>query len=364
LNEADVLSHVDEWEEAQRHEMHDEDGFQLLSPKHGDMAAAAGRGYAGAQENEFVGGRFNAVESKTVPDISHLDVHSMLGQRGEMEEESDKEARSDLMGYYHSLQQHVKKKPLKHAGPNRRVGDEEARNDLSAFYDDEAAQEGLDVDPETGLRKGQTDPLYDLAAHGKMQVKHALHRESAGEARSDLTGFMKNLGRGFPKISPDRPRFKSSGEARQDLFGKYFASLTREGRHEHTHGRRPQGKARHGDAVHGWQSTRAARGDLIGGYFGRLQQEHAHIQSQAPPSSRTLRARQADRDITDFYNRLNDATREYSKEERQKREVNVEGLSSSSANNDLDYFYDHLQKGDEDALKLHKQARAFELPAV
>jgi len=41
-----------------------------------------------------------------------------------------------------------------------------------------------------------------------------------------------------------------------------------------------QGKARNGDAVHGWQSTQAARGDLIGGYFGHLQQEHEHIQSQ------------------------------------------------------------------------------------
>jgi hypothetical protein len=127
VSEADVLSHVDEWEEAQRHEMHDEDGFQLLSPEHGDMAAAAGRGYAGAQENEFVGGRFNAVASRRVPDISHFDIHSMLGHRGGVEEESDKAARSDLMGYYHSLQQHVKKKPLKHAGPNPRVGDAEVR---------------------------------------------------------------------------------------------------------------------------------------------------------------------------------------------------------------------------------------------
>ena len=71
-------------------------------------------------------------------------------------------------------------------------------------------------------------------------------------------------------------------EARQDLFGKYFASLTKEGRHEHTHGRKPQGRARHGDAVHGWQSTRASRGDLISGYFGRLSKEgrRGHIKSQ------------------------------------------------------------------------------------
>ena len=40
VNEADVLSHVDEWEEAQRDEMHAEDGFRVLSPSHGDMAAA------------------------------------------------------------------------------------------------------------------------------------------------------------------------------------------------------------------------------------------------------------------------------------------------------------------------------------
>ena len=214
VSEADVLSHVDEWEEAQRDEMHNEDGFQLLRPKHGDMAAAAGRGYDGARENEFVGGRFNALTGgalKKVPDLEHFDLHSMLGRRGGMEEESDKDARNDLMGYYHSLQIHVKKKHLKHAGPNRRIGDEEARDDLSNFYDNEAAQEGLDVDEETGLKKGQTDPLYDLAANGRMQVKHALHRESARQARSDLSGFYKDLGRGFPKISPDRQRFKSTG---------------------------------------------------------------------------------------------------------------------------------------------------------
>ena len=40
VSEADVLSHVDEWEEAQRDEMHAEDGFHVLSPTHGDMAAA------------------------------------------------------------------------------------------------------------------------------------------------------------------------------------------------------------------------------------------------------------------------------------------------------------------------------------
>lgn len=40
VSEADVLNHVDEWEEAQRDEMHAEDGFHVLSPTHGDMAAA------------------------------------------------------------------------------------------------------------------------------------------------------------------------------------------------------------------------------------------------------------------------------------------------------------------------------------
>jgi hypothetical protein len=35
--------------------MHDEAGFAVLSPKHGDMAAAAGRGEAGAQEASLYG---------------------------------------------------------------------------------------------------------------------------------------------------------------------------------------------------------------------------------------------------------------------------------------------------------------------
>ena len=42
---------------------------------------------------------------------------------------------------------------------------------------------------------------------------------------------------------------------------------------------------------------------------------------QAPASSHRLRASQADKDIADFYNKLDASTREYSHEEHQKREV-------------------------------------------
>jgi len=234
VSEADVLSHVDEWEEAQRSEMHQEDGFHVISPSHGDMAAASGRGYDGARENDIFGGRASSLvggKSQKVPDMSQFDVHSMLGHRGGLEEESGSEASQDLMGFYHELAQRTKKKPLKHGPHNLRIGDGEARDDLGNYYDDEAAREGA------GHGQHKHDALYDLAVYGKARAKHALHRESAGQARSELTGFYQNLGRGFPKISPDRPRFKSTGEARHALFGQYFASLTHEGRGEHTRGR-------------------------------------------------------------------------------------------------------------------------------
>jgi len=77
-----------------------------------------------------------------------------------------------------------------------------------------------------------------------------------------------------------------------------------------------------------------------------------------------LQDHQADKDLSSFYNNLDASSREYSREERQKREVNVEGLSSKSANNDLDFFYDHLAKGAADAEKLHTKPSGFVLPKV
>jgi len=362
VSEADVLSHVDDWEEAQRHEMHDEDGFQLLSPAHGDMAAASGRGSAGVSETDFFSGKragsVVGARSKKITGVSQFHVRSRLGHRGGLEEESDKDASSDLMHYYHALQLHTKKTPLKHGPPNLRVDDGAARDDLDNFYDDEAAQEGLEVNSETGLRKGQTDPLYDLAANGNIRTKHSLHRESAGQARNDLGSFYKNLGRGFPKISPSRPRFKSSGEARKDLFDDYFGKLTKKGKRDHVRG-------------HGWESTKKARSDLFS-YFGQPTTEgrhgnthtHTRTQSDTASSLHELQDHQADKDLSSFYNNLDASSREYSREERQKREVNVEGLSSKSANNDLDFFYDHLAKGAADAEKLHTKPSGFVLPKV
>ncbi len=74
----------------------------------------SGRGYAGARENDLVGGAERAGgRGKKLADMSKFDVHSMLGRRGGLEEESDSEARNDLMGFYNEMAQHTKKKPLK-----------------------------------------------------------------------------------------------------------------------------------------------------------------------------------------------------------------------------------------------------------
>jgi hypothetical protein len=104
-------------------------------------------------------------------------------------------------------------------------------------------------------------------------------------------------------------------------------------------------------------------------YFGHLQGEgrRGHTDSLAPVSSHVMRDGDADKDIDSFYDTLDDHTREYSREQRQKREVNVEGLSSHSAQNDLNYFYDHLAQGDRDIInveKLHEQPKRFLLPKV
>ena len=94
----------------------------------------------------------------------------MLGHRGGDEEESGKAARQDIMSFYQDLQQHTKKKTLVHAPPNLRIGASEARDDLSNFYEEQAELEGITPDPKTGLKKGQTDPLYELAAHGRART--------------------------------------------------------------------------------------------------------------------------------------------------------------------------------------------------
>lgn len=249
---------------------------------------------------------------------------------------------------------------LKHGPHNLRIGDGEARDDLGGYYDDEAAREGV------GHARHTHDALYDLAVYGKARVKHALHRESAGQARSELTGFYKNLGRGVPaKTSPDRPRFASTGEARHELIDQYFGALSHEGRGQHTRGRRPSGEARRGDAVHGWESTEKARKELFG-YFRQLSREgrHGHIKSLPPSAAHRMRDDEAVGDITKYYKQLDAKTRNYDDEERKKREVNVEGLSSASAMNDLDYFYDHASQGDADAKKLHTKPSGFLLPKV
>lgn len=331
-SEADVLSHVDEWEEAQRHEMHDEAGFAVLSPKHGDMAAAAGRGEAGAQEASLYGSGGSALYAGRARnprklDLSHYDVSSMLGHRNDPREElKARDAVADLKAYYSALQAHTKKKALKHGPHNARLADSEARDDLTNFYDDEAAEEGLDTDPKTGLKRGQHDALYELAANGRTRTKHALHRESTQQAQQDLNAFYKHLRREM-NVAPPPPRFKPTG------LRAFFGTLSKEGRGGHTPSSRPSGAARAGDAVHGWESGLAARNDLMG-YFGTLSKEGrgGHTPSLPPAHTNLRRANQA--------------------------------LSSASASNDLDYFYDRLGQSADASNKLHTQPKGYRLSNV